>query len=47
LRKSFQKAISHHFDNDDNFDLGTEYMEETLVWIAEKLGIPDVPVVHA
>jgi hypothetical protein len=35
------------FDNDDNFDLGTGCMEETLIWAVEKQGIPDARVAHA
>ena len=35
------------FDNDDNFVLRTEYMEETLIGVAEKMGGPDVQIVRA
>lgn len=42
-----KQRCEEFFDNDDNFDLGTGCMEETLIWAVEKQGIPDARVAHA
>jgi hypothetical protein len=42
-----KRRCEEFFDNDGNFDLGTECMEETLIWAAEKMGVPDARVTHS
>jgi len=42
-----KQRCEEFFDNDDNFDLGETYIEETLIWIAEKMGVPDARIADA
>ncbi len=42
-----KQRCEEFFDNDDNFDLVESYTEETLIWIAEKIGVPDAQVAYA
>jgi hypothetical protein len=42
-----KQRYEEFFANDDNFDLGETCIEETLIWAAEKMGIPYARVAHA
>jgi|GEM_PF-1327183 hypothetical protein len=42
-----KRRCEEFFDNDDNFVLGNEHMEETLIWAAEKMGVPYARIAHA
>ena len=42
-----KESCEEFFDNDDNFNLGESYIEETLIWIAEKMGVPYARVANA
>jgi hypothetical protein len=42
-----KQRCEEFFDNDDNFDLGEIDIEGMLIWLAEKMGIPDARVAQA
>jgi hypothetical protein len=41
-----KRRCEEFFDNDDNFDLGEIDIEGMLIWVAEKMGVPDARVAH-
>ena len=45
-RLMIESMVCSHIIPDDNFALGENYIEETMIWFSEKLTGPDARIAH-